>query len=47
MNYIESLINQGINFVANYDYGLLAAKVVVKSAKFVIENGIEVLQLLN
>lgn len=39
-----NLINQAVEFVSNIDYGLLAAKVVVKSAEFVIVNGIEIIK---
>lgn len=39
-----NLINQAVEFVANIDYGLLAAKAVVKTAGFVIVNGIEIIK---
>lgn len=47
MNYINSLITNAVSYVSNYEYGELAIKVVVKSAKFIIVNGIEFIQYLN
>lgn len=42
-----NLVNQAINFVANIDYGRLAVKAVVKTAEFVVVNGIEIIKWIN
>lgn len=47
MNYIDEFITQALDFIANYNYEKLAAKAIFKTAEFIIENGIDIIQWVN